>query len=403
MNNSILKTKVNIGNLLLFVTEIALLTLLVSELTAFLGLTQTAFVAGTKKTLLYLIFVVCALFSAMKINAPLSGIIAVFTCFTFFTCVSTVLGVTPDISLPRQCIHLLLFWSVLFVFYNETEKKGSRPQLFCLYLGLICMIALCLIARSKDTVKSANTVYYVLLFQPLVSFLRQGTLRKIIYIVLFLLVLLSNKRTALLAIGAYFVVFELVTNKSINKKSKAYRGIACILLLIVAYFLYPIVIEKLGITVFDELSDISADGGSNRLFIYEQLWSVQKKQNLIHWLIGDGYNSVLLSHICVDGSGGEWVSGHNDFLETLYDYGLIGLGLYLSFFIGLLKKGMKMLRSHYVYAGPFLASIAMVFVISLTSHLIIYLNYYAVIMAFWGICLADCKNYDKARQGGIGQ
>ena len=55
------------------------------------------------------------------------------------------------------------------------------------------------------------------------------------------------------------------------------------------------------------------------------------------------------------------------------------------------KKAIKMKKDEYKYAVPFIASLLMVLSISLTSHLIIYLNYYALIFAFWALCLADYR------------
>ena len=117
----------------------------------------------------------------------------------------------------------------------------------------------------------------------------------------------------------------------------------------------------------------------------------QKNSDLLHWVVGAGYNSVLLSKICTDGVLGGNVSAHNDFLEVLYDYGIVGLAIYISFFINIIRKAIKMKKDKYKYAVSFIASILMVISISLTSHLVIYLNYYAVIFVFWALCLADYR------------
>ena len=119
------------------------------------------------------------------------------------------------------------------------------------------------------------------------------------------------------------------------------------------------------------------------------LWKNQLTGSVKHWLIGDGYNAVLLAHICKDGVGGGWVSAHNDFLEIIYDYGIVGFALYISFLVMLIRTGIKMQKMHYEYASAFMGTVIMVIVMSMTSHLIIYLNYYVIIFMFWAICISD--------------
>ena len=48
-----------------------------------------------------------------------------------------------------------------------------------------------------------------------------------------------------------------------------------------------------------------------------------------------------------------------------------------------------MQKMHYEYASAFMGTVIMVIVMSMTSHLIIYLNYYVIIFMFWAICISD--------------
>ena len=383
-----LQIKVNRAYVTVFFSLLFLFLLLCSEMMFFLGTTKAAFIMGMQKTYLFIGILVCGIVAATKQHPHLDAVISVFIFFTIFTCISTIFGVKPDIIIWRQCVHLSFFASVLIIFYkgNCCDHRAYLNMIYAIFVVLLC-IYIWSAANVKS--KSGNTVYYVLMFLPFVSLLKGKFIRNLFYIALVSLVLLSNKRTALLAVIAYFLMFEYITNKRIDEKLKIYKGIGYIIIVVIAYFVYPIILNKFGITVFDEISNMSADGGSNRLLIYGQLWKAQLNGGVKHWLIGEGYNSVLLSKICTDGIGGAWVSGHNDFFEVLYDYGIIGFFLYLSFLIGLIRKGIKMVGDSYSKAAPFLGSIAFVLVMSMTSHMIIYLNYYAVIMIFWAMCIAE--------------
>ena len=253
------------------------------------------------------------------------------------------------------------------------------------------------IAILENKSLSGNVVYYLLVYLPLTPMIKLTILKRGLYVFQFIVILLSNKRTALIAFVAYCLSYEWMTDKNISLKKRIYKGVLYIMILVILYIIFPIICEKLHITVFNELelSHITEDGGSNRLYIYNQLWQTQKISSIKHWLIGSGYNSVLLSKVCTDGFLGASVSAHNDFLEVLYDYGVIGISIYVTFFLSLINKGINMVRDQYKYGKSFISSILIVIFTSLTSHLIIYLNYYAIIFCFWALCLADYRYGDK--------
>lgn len=380
----------------------SVLLILLPELSYYIGFTNAAFASGMVKTYIYFVALLFGLLVYTQKHQPLEPVINIFIVFTLFTIISTSLGITPDISIWRQCIHLTFFGSALVTFYLGTERMGIKScskYLILAYAVVAIVYCFAVVLGSGGIV--GNAIYFLLLFLPVTSFISSSLLRKVMYFLQTFMVLISNKRTALIALIVYFFVHEWLSNKNISGYKKILKGFAYIAVVLAIYFLYPIITQNFDITVFDELSSshIMEDGGSNRFYIYERLWSVQRSSNMSHWLIGSGYNSVLLSHICTDGVGGEWVSAHNDFLEVLYDYGIIGLGLYIAFFSLMIRKAYGMLKKKYCYAVPFFCSIAMTIIISLTSHLVIYLNYYSIMFVFWGICLADYRNYLSQQEG----
>lgn len=381
-------SKVRMGVL---VTSLAVLLLLFSEMQFYVGLSNTAIVSGMQKTLLFAIILFSAVFLMLNQgHYSVRPILGIFWAFTFITIISTILGVTPDISVWRQIIHLTYFASIFLVYYIGTSKIGINETGKYLKVLFFISVIVYIYAIIKKGMEVQNSIYYIIVFLPVIFLIKSRSLKKIMIIVLPFLALLSNKRTALLSVIAFFLTYEFMSQRNISKKKKIIKAIGYIFVIIALYFVWPVITHKLNITVLNELSlaNIQEDGGSNRLYIYAMLWRNQLHGSVKHWLIGDGYNSVLLSHICIDGAGGNWVSAHNDFFEVLYDYGLVGLSLYVSFFVMLIRKAIKMKKIHFKYTGAFMGSISMVLVISLTSHLIIYLNYYAIIFMFWAMCIS---------------
>lgn len=381
----------------MFLVIMGVMLILISELSRYTGESTSSIISGIQKTIVYAFIMLGFLLACTKKHSPMEKAGRLLLAFSFLTIISTFFGVTPDIPFWRQTIHLMLFVSVFWTVYIATEQfklKGCIGNLIFMYILVASVYFIAIITRKKI---DGNMVYYLLMFLPLTPMIKSNHIKRLLYILQIFAVLVSNKRTAVLAIIMYLFCYEWMSNKKIMGKKRVFKGIIYIVVIAILYIGFPLISQKLNITVFSELefSHIAEDGGSNRLYIYNQLWHAQMNSGLVHWGIGSGYNSVLLSKVCTDGELGETVSGHNDFLEVLYDYGIIGLIIYIVFLVCLVRKSIKMKRNKYRYANSFLASILMVVFISLTSHLIIYLNYYAVMFAFWALCLADYRFGDK--------
>lgn len=394
--------KIPLTKICIIFVSVGLLTILLSEMMVYLNLLSEGFISGPQKTLLFAWILFWSLVEIMQNCEKLNKSYTVFFAFTVVTLCSTAIGVEQDISILRQMIHITVFFSVFTAFYIGTKQLGKEPPIRLVKFAYLVVALVYVYGKfvNRSDEGSANVIYYVLMFLPITVLIETNIIRKVSYIFQILAVLQSNKRTALIALLIYFVFIEIQTNRNISGQKLVLKIIVYCVGLLAIWFSFPYVISLLDVTVFDELSlgSVQHDGGSNRFYIYKQLWNVQKNSGFFHWIIGDGYNSVLLSKICTDGLNGGNVSAHDDFLEVLYDYGLIGITLYGSFFFCLFKNGVKASKEM-DYKIPFFCSIMMVLTISVTSHLIIYLNYYALMFAFWGICLAvaDKQQYALKR------
>lgn len=344
-----------------------------------------------QRTVCYAVILGCALWTLIKHWWRLERTVGIFMIFTLFTLFSTAVGVTTDIATWRQLVHLTFFASAFVISYICTTRLNmATVSKYLKALMLLFTIVFCFVLALKG-LRTQNAVYYVIMFLPTVILVKSKAIQWALVVFMAVAALLSNKRTVLVAVVAYFLAYELLSNKKQTPKKMIEKSILYVMACVGLYFIYPVVFGKLNITVFDELriSHIVEDGGSNRTYIYGMLLGKQMNSGILHWLVGDGYNSVLFSQICTDGPLGIYVSAHNDYLEVLYDYGLCGLVLYIAFLTSLFRKGLQMIRANRVYGYAFLGSVIMTLVISISSHLIIYLNYYVIFFIFWGMCLAD--------------
>ena len=132
---------------------------------------------------------------------------------------------------------------------------------------------------------------------------------------------------------------------------------------------------------------VTNDEGSGRLDVYKSYikeFAIMDSNQLI---VGHGFNS---------GVSLMGISAHNDWLETLYDFGIFGLVIYAVFNVLLLKRVFMLIKLNSPFAGPYAASYAIFVTMSMISHLIIYPNYFTVMVAFWG--WVDGNSFNKVIQ-----
>ena len=98
------------------------------------------------------------------------------------------------------------------------------------------------------------------------------------------------------------------------------------------------------------------------------------KSTPIDALIRHGFDTVILESPF-------GLSAHNDWLETLYDYGIGGFLLYLMLHFSLIKKSFILIRKKSVYAPSFTASYMLFLFKTLTLHLILYPTYFIFLTA----------------------
>ena len=92
-------------------------------------------------------------------------------------------------------------------------------------------------------------------------------------------------------------------------------------------------------------------------------------------LVGEGYNAVLANSPLS-------FSAHNDFLEILYDYGIIGFVIYLFAIASVIWYALKMVLQKSPYAPNMVMMLVIYLILSLISHIAIYFWMSIVMLTF---------------------
>lgn len=237
----------------------------------------------------------------------------------------------------------------------------------------------------RDLGSNANLIFFITCLLPIFAFIPKNSIRDIIYAFVLIICILSLKRSAIISCVLVFIIDLLVEFRTSTRQ----KVVVLLLSAVVVFGLFSAVTfvqDSLGISVIDRFQSIENDGGSGRADIYPLVWNHFKEFPLLYKLIGHGQNMVVGDKICYGlGLGGNYLSAHNDFLEILYDFGIIGFILYLIFLYRVYKMTKKWRDINRVYYKVGLIGLTVTIVISMFGHLVIYSTYYSYIVSLWGI------------------
>lgn len=236
-----------------------------------------------------------------------------------------------------------------------------------------------------------NSAYTVLFFAPILLCINNKYIR---YVVLFLTgiaLFFSLKRSGIAAFSLGLVAFLYFTIKtSITQKNKfIYLIFICICLYSSLVLLQSILGERADLLSnrFTQLDD----SGSGRDEIYKATWKLIGENSIMDFVIGHGYGGVLKNSPLA-------CSAHNDYLEFLYDYGVIGLALLLSFMLKFGRLVIGLIRKKSNYAAPAAFTFVVVLINSCFSHVFYYEWYLLLIAIFWGYL-----NWNVKKESVVGQ
>lgn len=224
-----------------------------------------------------------------------------------------------------------------------------------------------------------NSVFYVLLLMPIILCINNNIHRNILIVLIAISSVISLKRTALIIFILCYAIFMVAENKTSTKKMIKIL-ISIIVFVAIIYWIQT----KFGIDMISKMKNMAEDRGSGRSDIYSIL---------IREFFNRPFNEILFgggTYAVVNIIGG---TAHNDFLEVVYDFGILGFLIYFGIYGFLIKKYIKMRKANYKLKTQFLISIICFFIMSMLSHVIMIPTYILHFAIFWGIILNDFSKF----------
>lgn len=220
---------------------------------------------------------------------------------------------------------------------------------------------------------TTNSSYYLLYFLPMFLLFLKEKYRRYIFLVVLVVVVLSSKRAGLLSLLLGFLSYSYAYSRV--KKTKGFIRIA--ILSLILYYAFILINNYMGNIVIDRFETISEDEGSGRMEIWTVVWSMILESDFLHSLFGHGYSAVITD-------SGTGYSAHNDYLEVLYDFGWVGLVLFIGVIVSWFVHAVKLMNLKLEIA-PILMMAVFVFITScIFSHIVIYTLNFNLFTLFFG-------------------
>ena len=232
----------------------------------------------------------------------------------------------------------------------------------------------------------SNLVYWCLCVVPFLFLTEKRWLQLVFLGLSIVVVLLTSKRSASIAMLLIVLVYLLYS----TKESK--HRIRNLFLLVVVGVLVYYIINRYFIGSFmgltERFSNISDDEGSGRIPLYRDVFAVLSQNSLVDWLVGRGYGSIIIT---------KHTNAHNDALHLLFEYGFVGLLFYILLLLFVIKRTLRLRKDNSSFYMGYVASLIIVVVLGAVSNLVVFYSYFAFICAYWGIVEARMDNTNRIK------
>ena len=298
----------------------------------------------------------------------------------------TISSVFSLVKVPFSGMVLILFYTYRMRSKDMLDTDNLLKAVFYISSAILCYkLGFHMLAggtRSSE-VGSVADVYYILGMLPYILTITDKKRWLMPIIVTAVSVLLSQKRAGFIALAGLIVVLYFVgalRGKSI--KSAVGKNIFLVLLIIAGYYLIIYMDSRFNLKVFARLEGLEEDGGSGRGVRWQFIWEAIERSSASQLFRGHGFAGV--QKLFGD-------HAHNDFLEVLYNYGILSFILYCAYYIAQIFNAVKMAKEKYSHYAEFVGSIFVSLCMAMFSYYVVEPTYILCGCFTQGVLLADWR------------
>ncbi len=269
-----------------------------------------------------------------------------------------------------------ILWPLLFeVSFLFSRNNQNCINTFRKCFFVIAAYGLLLFFRASiDTDIQTNTIYFSLLTLPWLMSNSKKNLQIVFLILFSLFAVISLKRSSLLVVLLCWGGYVLTLLR--RRRTRIFALVIIILIALFGSSFYNQVDSVFGGRLRERVEREETEE-NGRLGIYIITIEMIRQSSRDHFLLGHGHNGVYKDSPIK-------ISAHNDFLEVIYDYGILIFVLYLCLWVYVFKRCFQLYKMKSSFFFPYFVSLSIFFVMSMVSHLILYTSYFNFLVLFWG-------------------
>lgn len=277
-----------------------------------------------------------------------------------------------------QMISNLLWVIVIYQLYKMEISEKDMQLISYIMVGTCNLCAFIYVSdyiiwitelENIQAIGAINSIYYILSLIPFVFFIKEIWLSVLLYLLPLYAITVSGKTTCLFC--AIMIIVYIVWSSFKTKGGMRVAILLASLGLLAFRFLSTLDINVISTAISEDLET----GGNGRQDIWLQVLALWIDGGLFQLIFGHGVNAISLKI---------GLGGHNDFLEMLYCYGIVGLLLLVSFIISLYKV-LKISVSEISLKTAYVISL-IVFLFSITASKLFATQIGMIPLSlFWGI------------------
>ena len=286
--------------------------------------------------------------------------------FTFYMCLINFFSYVSTMPLKETAKSVLTVMTFpacfLYAYIKSSDKDFSRVAIFFAIIT-ICLASFFFYTRFGDSLRREGQIHaYVVIASLTTILLSKKKIISLLFIMLAIAVtLLSAKRGGILAVSLASFSYLIIEYIILEKKNKTFGILAFIIALIFVAFAGYKVYSKMSYLLNERFDEIGYGGGSGRLYIWQSVIDKYFEQSGFPMIFGSGFFSVQESI---------GIQAHNEFLENLFAYGIVGLFLYIMFWFAMIKQTIVLYMQKEKNFSVFFSCMCVFALLSLVSIII---------------------------------
>lgn len=340
---------------------------------------------------LYAIIMLGFLFIIVMKEIIIKGISGVLYIMVFYELVITVVGYgSLNRTLFNEFMVDTLAWPLIFILTYSLYRDDSirKPFKVISALGITIIFGITAVNLSRINAVGMNRaisgVPFSVAVLPLVYMFFSKKTGIAATIIAAILIIISTKRSSflvlLIGVFAFFisdVLVQQVQRKKLNKM------LALMFLSVVIFVVGMYLLDNSDIAIIQRFTNGDATL-SGRTMLWQRIIKIFSEQGLSNKLFGNGMHAVKYK---INPYGLGWYA-HNSFIETLYDFGIIGLGMLILFIVLLIKETITMNKLKSEFAPVLSSSIPSLLFYASASYFFEVGQTILIYAFIWGLCLA---------------